>query len=618
MLPSNKNGSLPPRSGMDDIDWQELIYNPLIISLIGLGVGFFLFAYWGNNGMLGPLSSSYYYGISEDIVALRLIMIGLSGAIGFTIGWFMSPSGSRARLFCLSMLGGMVLYLIIVDGGVLGITAHSAAVIAAFVIGLGYWARRFMERITERPTTFGSAAWATYRELYLAGATSLAGFRIGITADRRGQSHPLSYISDRHMLTIAPNRSGKGTTAIIPNLLTYEGSVVVIDPKGENAMITAEQREQLAQEVHIVDPWSITGLKGSCFNPLDWLVPGDVEIGDNAMILVDAIIMALAANDKFWDEEAKALLVGVVIHVAVDPAFEGRRHLGQVRDLLLLEGDELKKLFKAMLQSPHPMVRSTGARCLQKEKKLLANVLASVQAQTHFLDSPHIRESLSRSDFSFEDLKTSPMSVYLVLPSDRLNSHGRWLRLLIQQALTVNARNIEQKPEKSVLFLLDEMPALGKLSMVEQAFGLMAGYGMQIWGICQDASQLKRIYGDGWETFVSNAGMIQYFGSRDNMTAEYFSKLCGVTTVWNFSTAIARALGITSGKETSHSETKTQTDTATGTQRKLAYPDELMRLGKDKQLILMENMNPIIAQKRPWFDDPDLKELGKNLHAKND
>jgi type IV secretion system protein VirD4 len=278
------------------------------------------------------------------------------------------------------------------------------------------------------------------------------------------------------------------------------------------------------------------------------------------------------------------------------------------------DGDDLEKWLKRMLQSPHHIVRATGAMCLQKDEKLLSNILASVQAQTNFLDSQRIRDSLSRSDFRFEDLKTKPMTIYLVLPSDRLHAYGRWLRLLIQQALTVNARNIENKPAKSVLFVLDEMPALGKLTMVEQAFGLMAGYGMQIHAIAQDASQLKRIYGDGWETFVSNAGVIQYFGSRDNFTAEYFSKLCGVTTVWNFSTALARALSVSRGKDGSTSESITNTDTATGSQRKLAYADELMRLPNDKQLVLIDNMNPIIAQKRPWFADPALKDLGVNLH----
>lgn len=560
----------------------------------------------------------FHYGITPGETVFTLSIISLCGGAGFLLGWLLSPSSIGFRQFAIGLLIGAGTYIMLSDIGPLGLGTQVLAAWIAFATGLGYWLRRFAERLREVPTSFGSASWADEMNLKRAGMFDGGGFCLG-RFERSDPNKPtqITYQGDRHMLTIAPTTYGKGTSAIIPNLLTYEGSIVVIDPKGENAMITSAQRERLGHEVHIVDPWSITGLKASCFNPMDWLVIGDVEIGDNAMILVDAIIMAFAANDKFWDEESKALLVGVVIHVAIDPSFEGRRHLGTVRDLLLLDGKDLQELFKQMLASPHPIIRSTGARCLQKEEKLLANVLASVQAQTHFLDSPHLRESLSCSDFAFEDLKTQQMSVYLVLPSDRLNSHGRWLRLLIQQALTVNARNIEQKPDKSVLFLLDEMPALGKLSMVEQAFGLMAGYGLQIWGICQDASQLKRIYGDGWETFVSNAGMIQYFGSRDNMTAEYFSKLCGVTTIWNASTAIARAVGITSGKDTSRSETTTTTDTATCTQRKLAYADELMRLPKHKQLLLIENMNPVLASKQPWFSDPTLKELGVNLREQN-
>jgi type IV secretion system protein VirD4 len=113
--------------------------------------------------------------------------------------------------------------------------------------------------------------------------------------------------------------------------------------------------------------------------------------------------------------------------------------------------------------------------------------------------------------------------------------------------------------------------------------------------------------------------MIQYFGSRDRMTAEYFSKLCGVTTIWNMSTAIARAFGQNSGGSGggSTSTTTTTTDTANGTQRQLAYPDELMRLPKNRQLLLIENMNPILAGKTPWFKDPHLKDKGVNLYAEN-
>ena len=252
---------------------------------------------------------------------------------------------------------------------------------------------------------------------------------------------------------------------------------------------------------------------------------------------------------RFWDEEAKALLMGIILYVGTAEAEEGQRTLARVRDLLTLDDDAFKAILTKMFNHPHPIVRSTAARQASKDTKLFSSVLATAQSHTHFLDSGRIRESLSRSDFKFEDLKTKPMTVYLILPADRLKTFDRWLRLLIQQAITVNARNVEQKPEKPILFLLDEMPTLGRLPALEQAFGLMAGFGMQLWGIAQDLSQLARVYGEhGWQTFISNSGVIQYFGSRDKMTAEYFSTLCGVTTVeiHNFSWAVGKAISIAS------------------------------------------------------------------------
>jgi type IV secretion system protein VirD4 len=126
----------------------------------------------------------------------------------------------------------------------------------------------------------------------------------------------------------------------------------------------------------------------------------------------------------------------------------------------------------------------------------------------------------------------------------------------------------EQKPDKSVLFILDEIPALGRLSMVKQAYGLMAGFGIQLWGIVQDLSPLKKIYGESWETFVGNSGVLQYFGSRDRTTAEYFSALCGVKTVWTFSSALSHSFSSGSG---SSSTSNSSSETTSLTQRKLIF-----------------------------------------------
>ncbi len=189
---------------------------------------------------------------------------------------------------------------------------------------------------------------------------------------------------------------------------------------------------------------------------------------------------------------------------------------------------------------------------------------------------------------------------------------------MIQIAITVNARNIADKPEQPVLFILDELPALGKMPVIERSYGLMAGFGMQLWGFVQDLSQLEGLYGKGWQSFIANSGMINYFGSRDRMTSEYFSALCGETTVWNFSSALSRAFGRSSSSNgiTSSSTTKTHTDTRAATQRKLAYPDELMRMHEIKQLVFIDNMYPLIATKTPWFEDDDLKAKGVDLHEK--
>ncbi|MEQ8399678.1 MAG: type IV secretory system conjugative DNA transfer family protein [Roseitalea porphyridii] len=611
-MPSRPN---PIREKLEPIADLPLSAITALMTLITVGL-----LHLTDGAFLEPFIRWHGYGPAPG--PLRVVSIVVAGSTGFALGWLISGRNPALRAVLGGVLLGVIGLLILFDYGVLGTGSTWLAGLIAIAAGLGYWlkaaASSLLDRLSHTPTTFGSAQWADMAEIDALGLTDPRGFRIGRFTDRDGKAHDLFYDGDGHLLTVAPTRSGKGTTAIIPNILTHPGSMLVIDPKGENARITAGHRKTIGQDVYIFDPWATTGMEGARFNPLDWLKAGDMEIGDNAMLLADAIVVPSAHAEPFWDREAKGVLTGLLIHVAIDAEEEGRRHLGRVRDLCLLDGDDLHALFTHMLASPHPMVRSTAARQLQKDDKLLANVLASLQAHTHFLDSPFLREAMASSDFDFADLKARALSVYLCLPADKLDSHGPVLRLLVQQAIAVNARTIESRVDHPVLFMLDEMAALGRLSMVRQAYGLMAGYGMQLWGIVQDLSQLMDIYGEGWETFIGNARVIQYYGSRDVMSAAYFSKLCGVTTVWDWTTAMAQAVGVSRGREMTRSATETETETVSGKQPQLAYADELMRLHPRRQVLFVENMNPIAAHRRPWFDDDDLKPLGVDLHAADD
>jgi len=569
-----------------------------------------------------------YAGLGAPQVSMgqRITQHFIAAALGALMGAFFSQKLRKFRKWLLLAMVGLGLLLAVVGSPALG---NVAFFIAGF-IGAYYFLREAVARIQkkrEKITTFGSAEWADLEHLQQNGLIGSEGFVLG-SFEENGQKHPLQYKGDRHLLTVAPTRAGKGVSSIIPNLLTYEGSVIVIDPKGENARITKDRRGAgnpsrniagMGQDVHVIDPWGITGFEASHFNPLDWLKADVENISENAMILADSMVPQRASMlEPFWDEEAKALLMGILLHVALADKEEGKRNLGRVRDIICLGGTDFKDFLLEMRQSSNSIIVSTAERTLFKDEKLRSNVLSSLQSHTHFLDSPRIRESLASSDLRFEDLKTKKMTVYLVLPADRLDAFGRWLRLLIQQAITVNARNIETKPDKPILFILDEMAALNRLTMVEQAYGLMAGFGMQLWGIVQDLSQLEKIYGKGWETFIGNSGVLQYFGSRDHKTAEYFSKLCGVTTIvkTSITNALARAFSSSTGQgggSSSNSTTHSDSTTLDVAQRNLAYPDELMVLRKNQQLILVENFNPIAGKKVTWFEDEKLKSLGISL-----
>ncbi len=564
------------------------------------------------------LSVYVYKNTSQAAQFADNVAVGIGGLLGGLLAVAILNLFVRVRDVALALVVLVAFYFILTPG--IGAWFTKVSAVGGFVVGIVIAWSWFFGGRARPPTTFGSAKWADYDHIRGNGLFGEGGFWLGTfpvpqdKAKRPKETALLRYGRDRHLLTVAPTRAGKGVSTIIPNLLTYPGSALVIDPKGENALITAIARHKLGQQIFVVDPWAIvTGrfrMPPARFNPLDWLRSDDPDMTENAMLLADALVVKSEGKDQFWDEEAKALLMGLILHVATDADERKQRHLGRVRDLLLLDDKDQEALFRKMYASDNPVVSSTGARSLQKDPKLLSNVLASAQAQTHFLDSVRIRENLSASDFRFEDLKSTNMTVYLVLPADRLNTFGRWLRLLLQQAITVNARNVTDTPEYPVLFILDEMPALGHLTMVEQAFGLMAGFGIQLWGIVQDLSQLERIYGKGWQTFISNSGVLQYFGSRDQMSAEYFSKLCGVTTLKTLSTTISNAVSSAVGGGGSSQTTGT---TQAEAQRSLSYPDELMTLPKGRQLLLIENMDPIAAEKITWYEHPELAERGVNL-----
>ena len=444
--------------------------------------------------------------------------------------------------------------------------------------------------------THGSARFATPREVghLIKGDTTKSGLLIGRDI-KTGKL--LRYDGPAHLLTIAPTRTGKGVGTIIPNLLTANRSVICIDPKGENAKIAGRARNQFGP-VHVIDPFGVTGIQSAAFNPLAMLDPDSLDVAEEAASLAEALVYDPPgeAGEAHWNEEAKALIAGIILYIAAEEPPHSRT-LSTLRALLTVAPDDFTDLLIRMQATPAAggLVARAANRHLGKADREASGVLSAAQRHTHFLDSPRMTAVLCRSDFAFGNLKSLIATVFLVLPPDRLGTYARWLRLMVTQSLQDMART-PGKPVVPVLYLLDEFAALGHLAPVERAMGLMAGYGVQLWPILQDIHQLRATYGQRAGTFLSNAGVLQVFGVNDHDSARLVSDLLGQETVV-FQT-MSRALDSEkSGLSTSEQHTG----------RALLTPDEVRNLAQGRELLFLAGLRPIIAEKLRYYDDPEFR-----------
>jgi len=399
---------------------------------------------------------------------------------------------------------------------------------------------------------------------------------------------------DRNGATIANARSGKTSTGLIPNLRRYPGSVVVIDPKGELARACAAHRAAMGQRVFVCDPFDETGIPTASYNPFDELGFGKKQhVAADAAQLSDALIIG-NSRDPHWTDSAKNLSRGGALHqLATDPA---KASLRQLRRMLNGTPAELDRLFTDMTNSDafDGVVSNIGTSFLGKLQaggRELQSILSTAQEQTAPLDD--IIRITDVSDFRLCDLHKGNLSLFLVLPGMRMGTHYRWLRLVIQQALNAVERNPVSRGGLPVWFVLEEFPALGHMRSIETAAGLMAGFGVKLWAVLQDLTQLQTHYPKSWETFLANAGFIQAFANADVTTTEYLSKLLGMTQVMD------RHDIRVSGSALSHGDTGRRENPRSV---RLLDPYEITRCFSretNRQLILVPGRPPIYMNRLP-------------------
>jgi type IV secretion system protein VirD4 len=375
----------------------------------------------------------------------------------------------------------------------------------------------------------------------------------------------LFYSDEGHLLTVAPTGSGKGLAAIIPNLLTYHGPIVVTDPKGENYAVTSRARRELGQSVYKLDPFRVVDDSGDCLNPLDIFTLPNSERETDAQMLAELLSLGNvgAGFDRFWHNSAYGLLSGVIAYVASlddeglrpsTPTAGGVDTRGQTKTrtstprgittnkngshrtfsnlMKTLHSDDVIYNLSSVLETVGsklpPLAYSEISSFLQKSDKERSGVLSTANSYLKAFNSERTLRTLDASSFLLNDIMLGrPISIYLIIPPDKLNSHKALLRIWIGAIMyAITSRKVI--PENRTLFVIDECAQLGTFPFLESAITLCRGYGLQTWTFWQDLAQLKKLYEIGWPTMINNCGILQFFGANNFQVAKDLSDLIGI------------------------------------------------------------------------------------------
>lgn len=472
----------------------------------------------------------------------------------------------------------------------------------------------YMQRV-EGP--HGDAGWAKLQEVIDHGLITTApnAIYIGHYTDnygpvdnwRRQTTEQLGYAGEANIITFGPTRTGKGTTAIIPTLLTNAESCFVLDVKGENYEKThAFRRDQLGHNVIAFDPFNVVGQGGTAgFNPLARCIARDGNFPNtfatDLMDLADALITTDNAQDRFWTDSARDLITCIMGHLC-----ETRTEtptLGRVRQVLGMNDEDRKKFLEKCYQSHVPMIRDSAQRYMPRggEDKVVNGIIQTAISQLNYLVEPRVVNTLARSTFQFEDLRTRPTTIYFIIPARELQTYYRFARMMVQSFVTAMSQP-PPRGTRSVLAILDEQAQLGYMRSLEQGVALLCGYKVRIWSIFQNLGQLQSLYEKGADSFLGNAELQQFFTTNDHATAEYLSRRVGKQTFRTTSTTRGQSQGGHQGVST------TESTSESWDHGEFITPQALFGADISMGVILKTGLKyPVLYQKIPYYDHPVLK-----------
>ncbi|MEJ1097923.1 MULTISPECIES: type IV secretory system conjugative DNA transfer family protein [unclassified Pseudoxanthomonas] len=403
------------------------------------------------------------------------------------------------------------------------------------------------------------------------------------------------------VILAAPTRSGKGVGVVIPNLLDYQESMVVLDIKQENFDLTSGWRKSQGHEIYLFNPFA-EDRRTHRWNPLSY-VSKDPAFRVSDLMSIAAMLYPDGSDDqKFWVSQARNAFMAFALYLFENwddtqaNGFPGGSSptLGAIYRVSSGDGTDLRTYLKVLSQKPFlsSNARSAFANLLSQADETFASIMGTFKEPLNAWINPVLDAATSANDFLLTDVRRRRMTIYIGIQPNKLAESRLIVNLFFSQLINLNTRELPQNnPElkHQCLLLMDEFTSIGKVDIIASAVSYMAGYNIRLLPIIQSMAQLDATYGkEVSRTIITNHALQIIYAPREQQDANDYSEMLGYTTV--------RKQNITRGREVSRSESEER--------RALMLPQELKAMGPDKEVFLYEGIpHPVKCDKIKYYKD---------------
>ncbi|APP74577.1 type IV secretory system conjugative DNA transfer family protein [Xanthomonas vesicatoria] len=404
------------------------------------------------------------------------------------------------------------------------------------------------------------------------------------------------------VILAAPTRSGKGVGVVIPNLLEYQESIVVLDIKQENFDLTSGWRASQGHEVFLFNPFA-EDRRTHRWNPLTY-VSNDPAFRVSDLMSIAAMLYPDGSDDqKFWVSQARNAFLAFALYLFENwdeelslgfPGGAGAPTLGAIYRLSSGDGTDLKKYLKSLSERRFlsSNAKSAFANMLSQADETFASIMGTLKEPLNAWINPVLDAATSADDFMLTDLRKKKMTIYIGIQPNKLAESRLIINLLFSQIINLNTRELpKSNPELKYqcLLLMDEFTSIGRVDIIATAVAYMAGYNIRLLPIIQSMAQLDATYGkDLSRTIITNHALQILYAPREQQDANDYSEMLGYTTI--------KKQNITRGRETTRSVSEER--------RALMLPQELKAMGNEKEVFLYEGIpHPVKCDKIRYYED---------------